>query len=116
MPDYSPTPFDHAGKSLEVAMHADAGKVVQVIAPAWCDTMLVRFYEATQTPPTPRVTAGGWVGTGGTAGALIGVNAFPVETGEAIVLERREAVGTWTVDLACDEAAGVALVRFERAR
>lgn len=114
--DYSATPFNHAGASAEVAMHADAGKVVQVVAPAWCDTMLVRFYEATQTPPTPRVTAGGWVGTGGSAGALIGVDAFPVETGEALVVERREAVGTWTLDLACDTAAGVAMVRFERAR
>ena len=113
--DYSQIEFNHAGASFQVAMHADAGKLTKVVAPAWCDTILVRFYEATQTPPTPRVTAGGWHGVGGTAAALIGTDAFPVEAGEVLVLERREASGTWTIDLACDTAAGVAMVRFERA-
>lgn len=113
--DYSDLDFNHAGASVEVAMHADAGKLTRVTAPHWCDTILVRFYEATQTPPTPRVTAGGWQGVDGTEDALIGVNAFPVETGEVLVVERREVSGPWTIDLACDTGSGVALVRFERA-
>jgi len=113
--DYSPLPFNHSGACVEVTMHADAGKVVSVTAPAWVDTIWVRFYEASTAPPTPPVDTSGWVGVGKTAGDLIGVDALHVKDGEAAILERKEARGTWVIDLACETAAGIAQLRFERA-
>lgn len=114
MPNYSAVPFLRGGHDVEVAMHADAGKVVAIVAPSWSDVAVVRFYAASTTPPTTPTDTSGWIGTGKTAAALIGVDAWHVKSGEGYVLQRGEVLGTFAFDLACATAAGIAKIRFER--
>ena len=115
MADHSTTPFNHAGASFEVAMHADAGKATVLVAPDWSDRVWVRFFADTQAPPTARTTTAGWVHSEGTAAELIGVNAMPVLDGEVYYADRKDPVGPWTLYLACDTNSGYAVVRFEKA-
>lgn len=95
-------------------MHADAGKVVAVVAPAWADVAVVRFYTASTTPPSTPTDTSGWIGTGKTAGELVGTGAWFVKSGEGYIIQRGEVLGTFAFDLACATAAGIAKVRFER--
>lgn len=115
MADHSTTPFNHAGASFEVTMHADAGKATVLVAPDWSDRVWIRFFSDTQAPPTARTDSAGWHSASGTAGELIGADAFPVLEGEAIYADRKDPVGTWTHYLACAANNGYAVVRYEKA-
>lgn len=115
MADHTDIAYSHAGASREVTMHADAGKVTKLQAPPWADTALVRFFQASTSPPTTPTDTSGWVGDGsGTAGQLIGVDALHVKSGEALVMERQDVGGAWIFDLACETGSGIAQIRYER--
>lgn len=113
--DHRELAFDAGGRQVEVAMHADAGKIVRVLAPAWASSVGIAFFEASVAPPTEPTPAAGWYTTGGTEGQLIGAGAWYIAEGGGLVIEREPDQDELELDLACAVAAGVARLRFERA-